>query len=76
MPDSESERALARASWPIRRVELEAEGADEDLSATTTAEQRLQMMWRLAEDAWALAGRPVPSYARSEMPGRVLRGRQ
>ncbi len=31
------------------------------------------MMWRLALDAWAVSGRPLPTYSRSEMPGRVIR---
>lgn len=66
------ERAAARASWPVRRVPLDAEG-DEDLSDTTTADERLAMMERLASDAWASSGAPWPTYTREEMPGRVLR---
>lgn len=31
------------------------------------------MMWELALASWSLAGTPLPSYSRSEMPGRVLR---
>jgi len=69
-PDA-TKRAEARQGWPLRAFPL---GADpgEDLSATTTAEERLAMMWPLALEAWALTGRPLPDYARSSMPVRVL----
>ncbi len=64
-------RAEARAGWQVRKFRL-GEEPSEDLSATTTAAERLGMMWRLAQDAWALtqagAGRPIPDYRREEMP--------
>lgn len=31
------------------------------------------MMWPLALEAWSLAGRPVPDYARHETPVRSVR---
>ena len=67
-------RARARASWPIARYALGHEPSD-DLSATTTADERLAMMWPLALDAWAAMGEPIPDYPRSEAPGRVIRKR-
>ncbi len=66
-------RAAHRGSWPIRRYALGMEPGD-NLSATTTPEERLAMVWTLTIDAWAMMGRELPSYARSEMPGRVIRG--
>lgn len=33
------------------------------------------MMWPLALDAWAMSGQPLPTYERSEIPGRILRRR-
>ena len=66
-----AERRAARRDWPIRVYKLGEEPSD-DLSATTTAEERLAMMWELAEQGWALAGRPFPEYLRSEMPIRVV----
>jgi hypothetical protein len=45
----------------------------DDLSATTTVQERLAMMWPLALEAWTLAGRPLPDYTRSETPVKVLR---
>lgn len=46
----------------------------DDLSATTTAEERLAMVWTLTLEAWRLAGRELPNYERSAMPVRVIRG--
>ena len=63
---------MTRQAWPLRRYELGSEPS-ENLSATTTPEQRLAMMWELALQAWHLAGRELPSYARHEMPGKVIR---
>lgn len=65
-------RAAARKSWPVRKHRLGDEPSD-DLSATTTAEQRLEMMWPLALEAWSLSGRPLPDYARSAAPVRRFR---
>ena len=62
-----SRAAAARRSWPVRVYRLGAEPGD-DLGPTTTAEARLAMMWPLALEAWTLAARPVPTYARAETP--------
>lgn len=63
------ERAATRAGWPVRRVELRNEGAEEDLRLVTTPLERLAMMEQLAEDAFP-AG---PDYPRNAAPGRVVR---
>jgi len=70
--DARRSRATARGSWPVRRFHLGAEPPD-DLSDSTTAEQRLAMMWPLAVEAWLLAGRPLPDYPRSRAPIRRFR---
>ena len=31
------------------------------------------MMWQLAEQAWSIAGLPLPAYRRGDMPARVIR---
>ncbi|HEX4511572.1 MAG TPA: hypothetical protein VH328_15900 [Burkholderiaceae bacterium] len=64
-------RRAARASWPITRHDLNSDPAD-DLSAVTTPAERIAMMKELAETAWRLAGRPLPAYARHEIPGRLF----
>lgn len=56
-----------RSSLRARIFPLGQEPA-EDLSASTTAEQRLEMMWALSQEAWAFAGRAMPDYSRSETP--------
>ena len=66
------ERAAGRAGWPVRRFELGQES--DDLSAVSSAEERIAMMWPLALEAWSLAGLPLPDYTRENMPGRLLRG--
>jgi hypothetical protein len=40
----------------------------EDQSRLNTPEERLAMMWELAQDAWSLTGRPLPEYRRHETP--------
>ena len=66
-----NDRTAARRSWPIRKHRLGEEPSD-DLSDSTTAEERLQMMWQLAVDAWSLTDRPIPDYNRNEAPVRKL----
>ena len=56
-----------RHGWPIRVHRLGAEPPD-DLRDQTTAEQRLEMMWPLALEAWSLTGKPIPDYSRHETP--------
>jgi hypothetical protein len=62
----------ARSDWPIRRYRLGAEPSD-DLSDVTTREERLRMMWPMACEGWALAGRTLQVYRRSESPTRLYR---
>ncbi len=50
------------------RVFRLGEEPGDDLSGTTTAEQRLAMVWPLTLEAWALAELPMPTYARHETP--------
>jgi hypothetical protein len=42
---------------------------------TTTADERLALVWKLTAEQWALSGRPHPNYSRAEMPGTVVRKR-
>jgi hypothetical protein len=64
--------ANGRSTWPIRRYRLGEEPAD-DLSEVTTAAERLAMMWELAREGWLLAGRPLPTYGRADLPSRLFR---
>ena len=56
----------------MRVYRLGAEPPD-DLSATSTPEERLAAMWPLALEAFSLAGRPLPDYARTEAPVTLRR---
>lgn len=66
------QRRAEREKWPIARYPLGHEPGD-DLSETTTASERIAMMWPLAVEAWLLAGNKLPEYQRSEMPCRLFR---
>jgi hypothetical protein len=65
--DAAEEPLDARRAWPVRVYRLGEEPGD-DLSRSSTATERLAMMWDLARDAWSLSGRPVPDYLRHETP--------
>lgn len=67
---SAAARAAGRASWPVRTLRLRDEPSD-DLSAFTTPEERLDMMWPLALEAWSWTGVPLPDYPRSQAPVRL-----
>jgi hypothetical protein len=56
----------------VRKFHLGSEPSD-DLSAFTTPEQRLEMMWPLALEAWTLTDKPFPDYDRSAVPVCVRR---
>ncbi|MBM4380411.1 MAG: hypothetical protein FJ086_14130 [Deltaproteobacteria bacterium] len=71
-PKDAAARAAARAGWPGLKTTL-AEAPGDDLSASTTAEQRVAMVEELSVQAWSLTGRPFPKYTRAEMPGRIIR---
>jgi len=44
---------------PIRAFKLDdPEANDDDLSDSTTAEQRLEVMWTITKTAWAFMGQP------------------
>lgn len=66
---------MHRGSWPIRSYPLGGEPA-EDLSAVSTPAERLAMMEPLTLEAFALAGLPLPAYARAETPVAVRRLRR
>lgn len=69
---SEDERRHRRAAWPIRRFRL-GEEPGEDLSASTTVEERLAMMWPLALDAFSLGKASSEPAPRADWPVKVRR---
>lgn len=71
---SREQRARARAAWPVRKFSLGQEPVD-DLSALTVSE-RVAIVWRLTQDAWASTGAAIPDYSRAQTPGKVIRSRE
>lgn len=70
-PSDSERRRQARAAWPVAVRRLDE--SDDNVSDVTTAAERIAMMWPLAQEAWRLAGRPIPTYDRSHTPSRVFR---
>ncbi len=69
--DSPPPASRDRSSWPVRVLRLGTEPGP-NLSRSTTAEQRLDMMWPLALEAWAVSGCFTPPYARKDAPVRRI----
>jgi hypothetical protein len=63
-PEDASNRSR-RGQWPVRVTRL-SDASQDDLSAYTTATQRILMVGELTAEAWSVAGRATPAYARSE----------
>jgi hypothetical protein len=70
------EDAAARKSTrrEVRVYRLGEEPRD-DLRERTTAEERLIILRKLTERAWALGEKAMPSYSRSRIPVHVTRAR-
>lgn len=64
-------RSDARSTRVVRLGDPQSE----DLSATTTAAQRVEMVALLSRRMWELTGRPLPAYPREETPTRIVRPR-
>jgi hypothetical protein len=72
MPNEQPRQPTHRAVGPIRITRLGDDSGD-DLSATTTVEERIAMVAVLSARMWELTGWRLPSYTRATMPVRVLR---
>jgi len=73
MPQSDRFSHGPRGLWPVRIFRLGEEPGD-DLSAVTTAEERLAMVGELSRRMWELTGRPVPSYPRAALASLAASG--
>ncbi len=71
MDRAAARRARGRRRWPVVFVDLRDQPSG-DLSASTTLEERIRMMWPLAVTAWRVAGLRLPRYGRSRTPIRLL----
>lgn len=70
--DDEDARRRARAQWPGALTSL-GNQSDAAIVRHGTPGERIAMVWRVTLDAWASSGRPIPSYSRANMPGRLTR---
>jgi hypothetical protein len=71
--EARKQRALARANWRVSMHRLGEEPVDDEDGVVLSVAQRIGMVWRITQNAWALSGQQMPRYARSEMPGRMVR---
>jgi hypothetical protein len=69
--DDRIRRRAERSHWPVTKFRLGQEPSD-DLSESTTATERIAMMWPLAESAWKLAGKSLPTYDRRSTPVQLF----
>jgi hypothetical protein len=69
MQDDESRRAQ-RKHWPVVATTLANE--TNNIADTSTLTERIAAMWPLALEGFALAGIPIPDYARRDAPTRLF----
>lgn len=59
---------------PARVLHLGTESGD-DLSAITTPDERVAMVWELTMRMWEFGGAPAPTYTRATIPVTIQRPR-
>lgn len=69
------EKSPAPEPKRLRVTTLSQQGQEDDLRGTTV-EERFNMMWQLALDAWAFKGEPVVEQRLPRHVVRVIRGGQ
>ena len=65
-------RRANAARWPLRVYAIAAEPLRDPLDRSTV-DERVAAVWPLTREAWAVAGKEIPSYQRSTAPGSVQR---
>ncbi len=71
--EREARRAHRRATMQVRKTTLRDPAGANGLWGPTTAVERLSLLAEMSHSGWLLSGRPVPTYARSDMPIRMSR---
>ena len=76
-PDSEpvaaEEPLEAKRVVTIRKLHLSQEGVDDDEVARMTPEQRMELIWPLTVDAWAMMGEDIAEFRLPRHVVRVIR---
>jgi hypothetical protein len=67
-----AERRKRATEWPVRCYRL-GEEPNRDPLDLSTIDERIGMVWPLSKEGWAVAGRQIPNYERSSMPGQIVR---
>lgn len=57
----------------IRKIRLSEEGVDDDEVARMTPEQRMELIWPLTVDAWAMMGEDIAEFRLPRHVVRVIR---
>ena len=70
-PGTDSSPTETPPMAPARILRLDGR-VDDDLSDSTTVEDRLAMVDALSKRMWEITGRPLPSYARAEIPAKII----
>jgi hypothetical protein len=70
--DRADRRREQASRWPVRGFDLGQEPLRDGLDATTI-DERIAVMWPLAKEAWSVAGKPIATYERRDMPGAMTR---
>jgi len=65
-------RRANAAAWPLRSYAIAEEPLRDPLDRSTV-DERIAAVWPLTCEAWAVAGKAIPSYLRSTAPGSILR---
>ena len=72
LPRPNAPTAVRRANSPLMVYRLGEEPGD-DLSLSTTPEERIALVWELTRRMWTLTGKPSLGLARDRLPIRVVR---
>ena len=70
--DRAAMRCANAARWPLRVYAIDAEPHRAPLDRSTV-DERVATVWPLTREAWAVAGKEIPSYQRSTSPGSMQR---
>ena len=68
-----NERTKSDADRTSVRIFRLGDEPRDDLSDTTSVQERLEILRELTERAWRLSGRAFPTYSRRDIPLRVTR---
>ena len=59
--------------WPLRKFALGQEPMVDQRDNRRSAKERIEAVWALSLQHWQLSGRPLPTYSRAEIPGRLIK---